>query len=92
MDTWLLSNPLCVGHHFPGLQRLISVALADATFGYAILADPVQALQHLPSGVVLTSEECRLVSQVHGATTLTHFAAYLDVLMQDVLLDQENDR
>lgn len=82
------SDALSAGRRFPGLQRLISIALADTSFANAILADPAHAIQNMPAGVSLTSEERHLVSQVRGAPSLAHFAAYLDVLMRDALQEQ----
>jgi hypothetical protein len=77
--------------NFPGLQRLISAALANRIFAEALLADPMRALEQLPIGVELTHEEQVLVTQVHGATNLANFAAYLCVLIQDTCLERKEN-
>lgn len=68
---------------FPGLQQLISAALANATFAETLLNDPARAFDHLPAGVTLTPEERILVMHVRGATNIANFAADLYALIQD---------
>ena len=71
------------GSRFPGLQQLISAALANAAFAEALLNDPARAFEHLPAGVMLTPEEQTLVMRVRGATNIPNFAAQLYALTQD---------
>lgn len=68
---------------FPGLQQLISAALANAAFGEILLNDSARAFDHLPAGVTLTPEERALVMQVRGAANIANFAADLYALIQD---------
>lgn len=76
-----------VERSFPGLQCLISAALANPLLADTLLNDPVTALANLPSGVMLTREELDLVLQVRGVTSITNFAAYLYALMQDAQIE-----
>ena len=75
-------------NHFPGLQQMISYALANPGFATCLMHDPSAALARLPTEICLNSEEDALVRQVHRTANLHSFAAYLHALIEDANIIQ----
>jgi hypothetical protein len=72
-----------VGQAFPGLQQLISYALAQPAFAARLVHDAEHAIMKSSHGIKLTEEERTLVTQVRDVDTLVDFAATLQLLMQE---------
>ena len=73
---------LDAGLRFPGLERLMSAALAEPDFAAQLLADPAAALEHVPPAVQLSAAERALVASVTGASDIHDFAARLHARIQ----------
>jgi hypothetical protein len=77
--------------HFPGLQRLISVTLANPVLADALLLDPIRALDQVPEDIVLTEQERALLVQIRGMPTIAAFAEELHFRMQERCSQQTDD-
>lgn len=60
--------------HYPGLERLMCMALADDAARAALITNPSLALDQLAAPLGLTSEECALVLAAAGPGDLHAFA------------------
>ncbi len=74
--------------HFPGLQQMISYALANPAFAEDLVRDPQAALTHLPVEICLNREECILVRQMPCTASLHWFAAHLHELIEAARLPE----
>lgn len=63
--------------HYPGLERLICIALADEQLAARLIADPAAALDAAGQLVALTDDERGLATSVRGALDIHDFAARL---------------
>jgi hypothetical protein len=62
---------------YPGLERLICLALADPEFAAQLLADPADAVQRSARMLRLSHEEHTLAITITGAGDIPDFAARL---------------
>ncbi|HEU4322320.1 MAG TPA: hypothetical protein VFS21_04140 [Roseiflexaceae bacterium] len=74
--------------HFPGLQQMISYALANPAFAEDLVRDPPAALAHLPAEICLNREEYALVKQMPCTASLHWFAAHLYALIEAARLPE----
>lgn len=68
--------------HYPGLEQLICVMLADQGLAASILADPSVAVRELALPIRLSPTERHLVTQMPRTDTVHDFAARLLGLLQ----------
>lgn len=68
---------LRIVYQFPGLERLICVALADEDFADQLLLDPASALAQSTYDLQLASLEYTFAISVTQATTIHDYAAKL---------------
>lgn len=71
-----------IKRHYPGLERLICLALAEPEFAARLLAEPRATLAEAREDLALSESECRLGSAITGASDL---AAYAEALYAEVL-------
>ncbi|NOK57679.1 MAG: hypothetical protein GFH27_549303n56 [Chloroflexi bacterium AL-W] len=90
MHTPLSSQHILLEQHFPGLQRLISLALSQSDFAARLMREPEQALIHLPKDISLTQEEQVIVLQSQGATHIGDFARRLYINAQTYVQRQHS--
>jgi hypothetical protein len=69
--------------HYPGLERLICLALADPHFAAQLLADPASAVERASAPLRLSQTELAFVKMVKGAVDVPNFAERLYVHIQD---------
>lgn len=67
---------------YPGLEQLMSAALADPSFAAQLIDDPAAAVEHVPAGVQLSTAERSLVMSVTSAADIHDFAARLHATVQ----------
>lgn len=67
---------------YPGLERLICLALADPQFAAQLLADPADAMQRSERMLRLSHEEYALAITITGAGDVPDFAARLYTLIR----------